>query len=48
LASSWQVHFADTTGQIWRRQIIDIRNLDEPYRIGVWQRAATWGRAEFQ
>ena len=48
LASSWQVHFADTSGQIWRRQIIDIRNLDEPYRIGVWQRAATWGRAEFQ
>ena len=48
LATAWQVHFADTTGQIWRRQIIDIRNLDEPYRIGVWQRAATWGRAEFQ
>jgi hypothetical protein len=48
LATAWQVHFADTSGQIWRRQIIDIRNLDEPYRIGVWQRAATWGRAEFQ
>jgi hypothetical protein len=48
LAAAWQVHFADESGRIWRRQIIDVRNLDEPYRIGVWQRAATWGRAEFR
>lgn len=48
LAAAWQVHFADGTGRIWRRQIIDVRNPAEPYRIGVWQRAATWGRAEFE
>jgi hypothetical protein len=48
LAAAWQVHFADDSGRIWRRQIIDIRNPNEPYRIGVWQRAATWGRAEFE
>lgn len=48
LAAAWQVHFADDSGRIWRRQIIDVRNLAEPYRIGVWQRAATWGRAEYQ
>jgi ferric-dicitrate binding protein FerR (iron transport regulator) len=48
LAAAWQVHFADESGQIWRRQIIDVRNLAEPYRIGVWQRAATWGKADFR
>lgn len=48
LAAAWQVHFADESGQIWRRQIIEIRNPGEPYRIGVWQRAATWGRAEYE
>lgn len=48
LAAAWQVHFADESGRIWRRQIIDIRNPNEPYRIGGWQRAATWGRAEFE
>lgn len=48
LAVAWQVHFADLTGRVWRRQIIEIRNLEEPYRIGVWQRAATWGKAEYR
>ena len=48
LAAAWQVHFTDSSGQVWRRQVIDVRNLAEPYRIGVWQRAATWGRAEFR
>lgn len=48
LAAAWQAHFADASGRVWRRQIIEVRNLEEPYRIGIWQRAATWGRAEFQ
>lgn len=48
LATAWQIHFSDSSGQIWRRQIIEVRNPSEPYRIGVWQRAATWGKAEVQ
>jgi hypothetical protein len=26
----------------------DGRNPDEPRRIFVWERAATWGRAEYR
>jgi hypothetical protein len=48
LAAAWQAHFADASGRVWRRQIFEVRNLEEPYRIGIWQRAATWGRAEFE
>jgi hypothetical protein len=48
LAAAWQAHFADASGRVWRRQIFEVRNLEEPYRIGVWQRAATWGRAVFE
>ncbi len=48
LAAGWQVHFADASGQIWRRQIVEIRNPAEPYRIRLFERAATWGRAEYE
>jgi hypothetical protein len=48
LAAGWQVHFADASGQIWRRQIVEIRNQAEPYRIRLFERAATWGRAEYE
>ena len=48
LAAGWQVHFADASGQIWRRQIVEIRNRAEPYRIRLFERAATWGRAEYE
>ena len=47
LAAGWQVHFADASGQIWRRQIVEVRNPAEPYRIRLFERAATWGRAEY-
>lgn len=47
LAAGWQVHFADASGRLWRRQIVEIRNPAEPYRIRLFERAATWGRAEY-
>lgn len=47
LAAGWQVHFADVSGRLWRRQIVEIRNPAEPYRIRLFERAATWGRAEY-
>jgi len=44
----WQVHWSDTAGQIWRDQMVEIRNPHELRRILPFERAATWGRAEFQ
>ena len=44
----WQVHWSDATGQIWRDQMVEIRNPHELRRILPFERAATWGRAEFQ
>ena len=44
----WQVHWSDAAGQIWRGQIVEIRNPHELRRILPFERAATWGRAEFQ
>lgn len=48
LATTWQVHFSDSGGRLWRNQIIEIRNPDEPQRIFTWERAATWGRADYR
>lgn len=48
LATAWELHFSDETGRLWRNQIIEIRNQREPPGIFLFERAATWGRAEFQ
>ena len=48
LAAVWQVHWSDETGRLWRDQLVEIRNPHEPHRIQAWERAATWGRAEFR
>jgi ferric-dicitrate binding protein FerR (iron transport regulator) len=48
LGVSWQVHFSDDDGRLWRTQILDVRNSDELPRIYTWERAATWGRAEYR
>ena len=48
LGASWQVLFSDEGGRIWRTQILDVRNPTEPRRIFTWERAATWGRAEYR
>jgi hypothetical protein len=48
LAAIWQVHWSDATGQIWRNQVIEVRNPHEIHHIVPFERAATWGRAEFQ
>jgi hypothetical protein len=48
LAAAWQVSFSDEGGRLWRDQIVELRNAAEPARIFIWERAATWGRAEYQ
>jgi len=48
LAAAWQVLYSDEGGRLWRTQIIEIRNPDEPPKIFCWERAATWGRAEYR
>mgnify|MGYP003334364105 FL=1 len=48
LAVAWDLHLSDETGRLWRDQIIDIRNPAEPRGIFLFERAATWGRAEFR
>lgn len=48
LAAAWQVLFSDEGGRLWRTQIVEVRNPDEPWRIYSWERAATWGRAEYR
>lgn len=48
LAAAWQVHFSDASGLVWRDQLIEVRNPDEPQRIYLWERAATWGRADYE
>lgn len=47
LAVSWTVHWSDHSGRRWRDQLVDIRNPEEPRRIFAWERAATWGRAQY-
>jgi hypothetical protein len=48
LAVVWQVNWSDAAGRMRREHIVEIRNPHEPLRINVWDRAATWGRAEYQ
>jgi hypothetical protein len=48
LATVWQVSWGDATGRLLRRHMVDVRNPHEPLRIHVWERAATWGRAEYR
>ena len=48
LAAAWQVHWSDENGRLWRDQLIEVRNPEEPRRIMIWERGATWGRAEYR
>jgi hypothetical protein len=48
LATAWELHFSDESGKLWRNQIVEIRNRSEPAGIFLFERAATWGRAEFR
>ena len=48
LAATWQVFWSDSGGRHWRDQLIEVRNPAEKQRVFVWERAATWGRAEYQ
>ena len=48
LAVVWQVNWSDAAGRMRRDHMIEIHNPHEPLRIHVWERAATWGRAEYQ
>ncbi|MFM8706178.1 MAG: hypothetical protein ACKOHG_20425, partial [Planctomycetia bacterium] len=48
LATAWELHYSDETGKLWRSQIIEIRNQTEPRGIFLYERAATWGRADFR
>jgi hypothetical protein len=47
-AAARQVLYSDEGGRLWRTQILEIRNPDEPPKIFCWERAATWGRAEYR
>jgi hypothetical protein len=48
LAAVWQVHWSDEAGRMQRQHMVEVRNPDEPLQIHVWERAATWGRAEYR
>jgi len=48
LATAWELHLSDESGRIWRDQIVEIRNPEEPRGIFLFERATTWGRADFQ
>jgi hypothetical protein len=48
LAAVWQVNWSDTQGRMRREHMVEIRNPHEPLQINVWERAATWGRAEYR
>jgi len=48
LATAWELHLSDESGRIWRDQIVEIRNMSDPREIFLFERATTWGRAEFR
>lgn len=48
LAVTWQTMWGDAEGRLERYRLYDGRNPHEPRRIFVWERAATWGRAEYR
>jgi hypothetical protein len=45
---TWTTHWGDRSGRIWRGQQNELRNTNEPSHLSSWERAATWGRAEFE
>ena len=48
LAVTWQTMWGDENGLLERDRLYECRNPIEPRRIFVWERAATWGRAEYR
>ena len=48
LAAVWQVNWSDAAGRMRRDHMVEIHNPHEPLQINVWERAATWGRAEYR
>ena len=48
LAAVWQVYWSDELGRLHRQHMVEIRNAIEPREINVWERGATWGRAEYR
>jgi hypothetical protein len=48
LAAAWQVYWSDELGRLQRQHMVEIRNSLEPREINVWERGATWGRAEYR
>jgi hypothetical protein len=48
LATAWELHLSDGSGRIWRDQIVEVRNPAEPRGIFLFERATTWGRAEYR
>ena len=48
LAVTWQTMWGDAEGRLERYRLYDGRNPHEPRRIFVWERATTWGRAEYR
>ena len=48
LAAVWQVLWGDEDGRMRRKQLVEVRNANAPLEINVWERAATWGRAEYR
>jgi hypothetical protein len=48
LAAVWQVNWSDEAGRMRREHMVEVRNREEPLRINVWERAVTWGRAEYR
>jgi hypothetical protein len=45
---TWTTHWSDPSGRLWRGQMNELRNANEPSRLASWERAATWGRAELE
>jgi hypothetical protein len=48
LAVTWQTMWGDENGLLERDRLYECRNPIELRRIFVWERAATWGRAEYR
>jgi len=48
LAVTWQTMWGDAEGRLERYRLYDGRNPAEPRRIFVWERATTWGWAEYR
>jgi hypothetical protein len=48
LATTWQIMWSEPGGRLWRTQLVEFRNPQEPQRIFVWERAATWGKAIYE